>query len=567
MRIYSFGWSNTGCHWIRIRTPFEELKKNHFTAIADGKTPYSLKGWDIVIMSNLMGDVMKVENGKEKMVEIEEMIESFKKNGARIVYDTDDLQDKIHKGVQKHERYDEVKGSFNVLLENADLITVTTSKLKKELSKRTDKPILVLPNCINPGEFSKRKGGNDKVKIAYAGSPSHILDAPIAMPALYNLREKGKIQFETFGFEASYKDWKAKQKKSVPIAEYYQGLAEMNADIGICPLRDTLFNSCKSPLKFLEYVSVGTMCLASNRLPYKGEMKPEWLVEDDKWEETLEKFINNPKLRAKTLKEQQEWVKDNRDIRKEYKRWERAYKKLLKGGFVKDKGKVTIVIPCYNYGKYLIETLMSCFTQTYQNLEIIVVDDGSKDDTKEISKMVIDPRFKYIYQKNKGLSGARNTGIRKATGEYILTLDADDTIPPEFVEKMMEKVGEGVGLVGANYIEFGESNRGFTFPHIKDAHQIRFSNQNTACSLVPKKVYEDVGGYDENMKKGYEDWDCWQRILGAGYKFARANAYFNYRIHSDSMINGTRKHHDEIVDYMREKNKKIYELRTYEKMD
>lgn len=558
MRINSFSLDESGCGWIRIKMPFSQLGKDHYVKIADGKTPYAMDEWDIVVFSNLMGDVMMIQNGEEKMVSIQEMIEDFKKYGARIVYDTDDLQDKIHKGVEKHKRYDEVKDSFEVLLKNTDLITVTTKKLKKELQKRTDKPIVVLPNCINPELFPQRNSGNDKVKIAYAGGSAHILDGEIVMPALYNLRQKGLINFETFGFALEYKDWKTKNKKFVPVKEYYQGLADLNADIGICPLRDTLFNSCKSPLKFLEYAMVGTMTLASNRLPYKGELKPEWLVEDDKWEETLETYVNDKDLREKTLKEQQEWVKEHRDIRKEYKRWEKTYEKLLIGGFAKDKGKVTIVIPCYNYGKYLIETLMSCFLQTYPNLEIIVVDDGSKDDTREICELVIDKRFRYVYQNNKGLSGARNTGIKEATGKYILTLDADDTIPEDFVEKMMEKVGEGIGLVGANYIEFGESNRGFTFPHIKDAHQIKFGNQNTACSLVPKKVYEDVGGYDEQMKKGYEDWEMWIRILKK-YKFARANAYFNYRIHSDSMINGTRKNHDKIFEYIKKKHSDLYE--------
>jgi len=64
MRIHSFSWSNSGCGWIRINTPFKELSKKHYIRIADGKTPYKISNWDIVIFSNLMGNVVKIEKGE-----------------------------------------------------------------------------------------------------------------------------------------------------------------------------------------------------------------------------------------------------------------------------------------------------------------------------------------------------------------------------------------------------------------------------------------------------------------------------------------------------------------------
>ncbi len=85
---------------------------------------------------------------------------------------------------------------------------------------------------------------------------------------------------------------------------------------------------------------------------------------------------------------------------------------------------VSVIIPCYNHGKYLPEAFESVWKQNYQNTEIIVVDDGSADDTKQITEKY--QSVKYLYQSNQGLSAARNTGIKNSTGDFLIFLDADD---------------------------------------------------------------------------------------------------------------------------------------------
>ena len=91
-------------------------------------------------------------------------------------------------------------------------------------------------------------------------------------------------------------------------------------------------------------------------------------------------------------------------------------------------GAVSVIIPCYNHAKYLSCALDSVLGQSYSDWECVVVNDGSSDHTEEVCReyQKKDKRIKYHYQQNKGLAGARNTGIRQAVGEYILTLDADD---------------------------------------------------------------------------------------------------------------------------------------------
>ena len=101
------------------------------------------------------------------------------------------------------------------------------------------------------------------------------------------------------------------------------------------------------------------------------------------------------------------------------------------------EGLVSIVIPCYNQAVYLSETLDSLLKQKYNLWEGIVVDDGSPDNTKQVALEYVekDSRFKYVYKPNGGLSSARNKGISLAVGEFILPLDADDIIQPEYLEE------------------------------------------------------------------------------------------------------------------------------------
>src|SRR3990167_7556109 len=96
---------------------------------------------------------------------------------------------------------------------------------------------------------------------------------------------------------------------------------------------------------------------------------------------------------------------------------------------------VSIIIPAYNAGKYIKGVLENLFLQTYRNIEIIVVDDGSTDNTEQIVKAYQNRGVRYIYQQNKGVAGARNAGIKEAKGELIAFLDADDFYLPEKIEK------------------------------------------------------------------------------------------------------------------------------------
>jgi len=326
MKICAIGDTTTGCYWVRIKKPLEELRKRgHTVFLASPNQAVMTEGWDIVIFNNLIADMFLVDGETQEESSLVQMVRDFKEGGAKIVYDTDDGQDIMPDYIKNKEVYDKAIGSFQLFLQEANLVTCTTEKLAEYLRTKTNTPIKVLPNCIDLSEFPQRKK-LDKIKIGFAGSPSHIKDITLVTDVIKKLKDKYDIYFEIFGLKVDG----FKCKNPVRRHEYGQALADFGADIGICPLRDTEFNKYKSPVKTYEYSAVGTVALASNRLPYKGDWNDKWLVDDNQWYEVLERYILDRKLREQTQKEQQDWVLNNRDITKKASLWEEAYKQIPK---------------------------------------------------------------------------------------------------------------------------------------------------------------------------------------------------------------------------------------------
>ena len=213
------------------------------------------------------------------------------------------------------------------------------------------------------------------------------------------------------------------------------------------------------------------------------------------------------------------------------------------------------IIPTYNYAQYLPEAIESALKQTVAPLQIIVVDDGSTDNTQEVLKNLQFPAplpcpLESYRKENGGLSAARNTGILAAKGEYILCLDADDTLDEHFLE-----FTEGIDdIVATKQQEFGQRSNVLDWKEHPVFKDFMPYNQIPAGCLFKREIWEKVGGYDESMRKGYEDWDFWYRAVRMGYTVtAVPYKLFNYRIHGDSMINTTKLYHDELVDYILKK--------------
>lgn len=213
---------------------------------------------------------------------------------------------------------------------------------------------------------------------------------------------------------------------------------------------------------------------------------------------------------------------------------------------------VSVVIPCFNYGHFLRDAIESALAQTYKPIEIIVVDDGSVDNTAAVARKY--PEVRYIHQRNKGLSAARNAGISAARGQFIQPLDADDRLSPDCIQACVQKM-QSADIVCPGQQEFGEGSRFYTRSDSgMTLRNFLAGNRIHCASMYRKKAWADVGGYDETMRVGYEDWDFWIRMLAKGYKVAVINQpQFFYRLHPKSMLRSMRPKHAEVVRKMREK--------------
>lgn len=228
---------------------------------------------------------------------------------------------------------------------------------------------------------------------------------------------------------------------------------------------------------------------------------------------------------------------------------------------------VSIIVPCYKQAHYLSEALQSVLEQSYPNWECIIVNDGSPDNTELVAKEWLekDGRFQYLYQKNVGLPSARNAGIKNSLGEFILPLDADDILHSDYLKKTIPVLKSNPSLaIVSCYTKF------FTNKLRNIVHELRpkgtnyvdlmFENKLVATSLYRKKCWEEVGGYDESMKKGFEDWEFWLNITKRGWEFQFVEeSLFYYRKAKKSMLVDTINNHAETnMEYIFRKHQDIY---------
>ena len=189
---------------------------------------------------------------------------------------------------------------------------------------------------------------------------------------------------------------------------------------------------------------------------------------------------------------------------------------------------VSVIVPCFGQGQFLPEALQSVMDQTYVNWECIIVNDGSPDDTEEIAAgwLKKDKRFKYLYQENSGVSNARNNGISHSKGEFILPLDADDRISPEYSAKAIEAFQESPELtvVYCRADKFGKVSGKWDLP-LFSLHTMSRKNVIFCSALYRKEDWERVGGYDQKMSSGIEDWEFWIALLKDGGKGQEAQLY------------------------------------------
>ena len=225
---------------------------------------------------------------------------------------------------------------------------------------------------------------------------------------------------------------------------------------------------------------------------------------------------------------------------------------------------ISIIVPCYNQGKYLPECLASVHSQRYDNYEIIVINDGSTDaDTNRTVREISTPRIKVLETKNQGVSAARNLGIKNSTGKYILPLDADDKIGADFIQKAVEilEKNENIKVVNCKVTLFGAKN-GRLPVESYSLEKLLARNFIVVSAIFRRSDFEKTEGYNPNMREGFEDWDFWITLLKNGGAVHTLNdTGFFYRIKRNSRnasVLSSREHYRKLRKQIYRNHRDIY---------
>jgi len=228
----------------------------------------------------------------------------------------------------------------------------------------------------------------------------------------------------------------------------------------------------------------------------------------------------------------------------------------------REKGLVSVIIPCYNHGEFVNGAIECIRNQTYQNFEIIVVDDGSNDNTtRKILQDIDYPDVQVFFKENGDVASARNYGIVRSIGQYILTLDSDDRFHPTFVGKAVVVLNQNpeVGMV-TSYISRIYSDRNVKVKKTGgDISTFVKEHESSASLLFRYQCWQEAGGYDEDIH-GFEDWEFAINVTKRGWTVHSIPEYlFIYRnIDEESMYNRVLPKRPEIINYMIHKHKETF---------
>lgn len=227
---------------------------------------------------------------------------------------------------------------------------------------------------------------------------------------------------------------------------------------------------------------------------------------------------------------------------------------------------VSIIIPCYNHGLYITEAIESIeITKDKYSIEIIIVNDGSTDlGTIQVLNDLRKKGYFVLNQKNGGLANARNRGIERAKGKYILPLDSDNKVEKPYLNKVIDilEANTEIDIIYGNAMQFGEESGIWVLSDYNLQHLL-LSNFIDACAVYRKTVWIKNGGYDEKMPiMGFEDWDFWLKSSVNNFKFYHIqDVCFQYRVLESSMIRSLpkkgieltykyiEKKYDKLIDY------------------
>ena len=213
----------------------------------------------------------------------------------------------------------------------------------------------------------------------------------------------------------------------------------------------------------------------------------------------------------------------------------------------------SVIISLFDKEEFVGQCIESVLAQTHKDIEIIVVNDGSTDNSYEVARRY---PVKIVNLSNRGQSGARNAGVLNSSGNAILPLDADDWISPEYLDRTLPLMVDGVGIVSTDMEIFGKTT-GYVPAKILTLKEEFAYNEIPVCSLINRKAFLESGGYTSKVD-GYEDWNLWIDILKRDWKMAIVNEpLFHYRFLGNAANFRAEQKRNQLISTIRELHKDI----------
>jgi glycosyltransferase involved in cell wall biosynthesis len=215
--------------------------------------------------------------------------------------------------------------------------------------------------------------------------------------------------------------------------------------------------------------------------------------------------------------------------------------------------KISVISACYNHGKFINEMVDSVINQTFDDYEIVIVNDGSTDNTAEILNKITDQKVRIIHTENHGPADARNSAIKLARASIIMNLDADDKIAPDLLEKAYRifSSGPNVGIVHSGASFFGAKSGEYKISEY-NLESMLFDNRIISQAFFRKEDWQSVGGYSRELIYGLEDWDFWLLIIELGREVVNIPEklvyYRTYRNHEECRSNKLKKDRMKVLE-------------------
>lgn len=327
-KVIYFPHKPSGCYWYRIKQPMDMLATN------------GVKVEMVPLNSDIDDDFTAVQLYGASPFSMESALKYFKENNKKIVYDVDDALDLVEPSNPNYYQVKKDAGFVDEVLRYADEVTVSCPAMKEYMQTKYSGPITVISNCYTPSEWTFPRPKRAGIRIGFAGSSTHVKDLVDIIPVINNLKDRHLgIVFIIMGFgHPDYQTWyknfrytaPAEALKAlealdknlselgnfewVPFVDYNQypsTLINLSLDIGICPLKETPFDKCRTACKAMEYTLSGALALASDTTPYR-EDESSILVKDADWKNDIEFFITHPEEREKARLEHLDWIQKNR---------------------------------------------------------------------------------------------------------------------------------------------------------------------------------------------------------------------------------------------------------------